>query len=547
MTWKIDAPQGNEAIKIRWELVPYTRGRVLDVGCGRLKAFEHFIGIDNGHHAEAFRHDFRPDIRAEAHDLSLFASQSCDAVFSSHLLEHIPYERCGEVLREWWRLLKVGGHLCLYLPSDLDYPLIGVYGASPDHKWNVSEEALDALMAQLNNWDLLECQRRNEGDEYSWFRVYQKTGHKPGYNGTHKEHHFSHRLPKPEKTVAVCRYGAFGDLCMASSVFAGLKKAGFHLTLYTSPPGSDVITHDPHIDRIILQSVDQVPNHLLSDFWAHIAKKYDHFVNLSESVEGSLLAMPGRTHHAWPPIPRHHAMNRNYLQLQHEIAGVPHEPAVRFYATTEEKHWARKERDKVDGPVIVWALAGSSVHKTWPYLDNVIASLMLDFPDCHVYLVGNEAGKLLEQGWEKERRVHLKCGQWSIRQTLSFIEQVDLIIGPETGVLNAAAQLPIPKVVFLSHSTVENLTRDWVQTVSLTSEHTVCKGRGNNDAPACHQMHFGWAHCTEAPLPAGADADDGLRKGMGVAQCQADISFDDAYSHIWTILNDRQSGVIVRA
>ena len=48
MVWRIDDPQGNEAQKIMWELVKYTRGRVLDIGCGNFKAFPHFIGLDNG-------------------------------------------------------------------------------------------------------------------------------------------------------------------------------------------------------------------------------------------------------------------------------------------------------------------------------------------------------------------------------------------------------------------------------------------------------------------------------------------------------------------
>ena len=48
MVWKADDPQGNESGKIRWELVKWTRGRGLDVGCGPNKAFPHMIGVDNG-------------------------------------------------------------------------------------------------------------------------------------------------------------------------------------------------------------------------------------------------------------------------------------------------------------------------------------------------------------------------------------------------------------------------------------------------------------------------------------------------------------------
>ena len=48
MVWRATDPEGNEAEKIRWAVVPYTRGKVLDIGCGPYKAFNHFIGIDSG-------------------------------------------------------------------------------------------------------------------------------------------------------------------------------------------------------------------------------------------------------------------------------------------------------------------------------------------------------------------------------------------------------------------------------------------------------------------------------------------------------------------
>jgi hypothetical protein len=47
MVWRIDDPQGDEAGKVKYLVVPYTRGAVLDMGCGPSKAFPHFIGVDD--------------------------------------------------------------------------------------------------------------------------------------------------------------------------------------------------------------------------------------------------------------------------------------------------------------------------------------------------------------------------------------------------------------------------------------------------------------------------------------------------------------------
>jgi len=504
MVWRASDPQGNESGKIKWELVPYTRGRVLDVGCGQHKPFGHFIGVDNNTDAHLFGIACTPDICMDADNLDLIADGSMDAVYSSHTLEHMVDPKA--VLKEWWKKIKVGGYLCLYLPHKDFYPNIGTDGANKDHKWDFLPDDVIKLM-EFASWDLVRNEDRNEGNEYSFFQVYKKL------QGTRK--HYSYREPKPAKTCGIVRYGAFGDLLQLSSVVRGLKEQGYHITLHTSPPGSAVIEHDPNIDRIVLQDKDQVPNLQLGDFWQSLRGKYDKFINLSESCEGSLLALPGRTPHHWAPLARHKFLNRNYMETQHDMAGVPHNLRIKFYPTKDEVEWAKKERKKFGKFTIMWALAGSGVHKTWPHVDAVIANLMLSYRDVDVVLVGDAFCKILEGGWENEPRVHCRSAVWTIRETLTMAQNMDMVIGPETGVLNAVSCLSIPKVVFLSHSTVENLTRDWVNTTSLWAKNTNCKGRGKNEAPACHMMHYNWQNCDRVP--------DG-EPGAGTAVCQAEIS-----------------------
>jgi len=145
---------------------------------------------------------------------------------------------------------------------------------------------------------------------------------------------------------------------------------------------------------------------------------------------------------------------------------------------------------------------------------------MLHHPGVSVVLCGGPDCVILEQGWENEPRVHCVSGKWGIRQTLTFAScEADLVIGPETGVLNAVACEEVPKIVFLSHSSEENLTRDWVNTTSLQSKGTRCKGRDSDDVPACHMMHYGWEFCTQ-------DVE------TGTAKCQKDISMQEVAYHV---------------
>lgn len=497
MTWNLNDPQGDEAAKIRWELVEYTSGRGLDLGCGQFKAFPHFTGVDNGHHWGMKGVDVHVNT---CENLDIFATQSMDFVFSSHLLEHIVDTK--KALKEWMRVIKQNGHLCLYLPHKEHYPNIGKEGANPDHKHDFMPEDIIEVMKELGGWDLVRNETRSEGKEYSFFQVYKKL------QGDKQK--FSYLDPKPEKTCAVIRYGAFGDLIQASSIFHGLKKQGYHVTLYTTKGGKAVVSNDPNIDKFIVQDNEQVPNHALVPFWEAIAKKYDKFINLSESVEGTLLSLPSRTAHKWPKELRHKMLNVNYSEFAHDLAELPHDIKQKFYPTDDEKAWALAEKKKIGGTVILWSLAGSAVHKTWPYLDNVIAMLMLNNKDVKVVLVGDELCQLLEQGWEAEERVIKRSGKWSIRESLSFAQIADLVIGPETGVLNAVGQENVPKVIFLSHSSPENLTKHWINT-SVMVPKTSCY--------PCHMMHYNFDYCKR-------------NEEVGCAQCQVDISPDDVYKAI---------------
>ena len=116
---------------------------------------------------------------------------------------------------------------------------------------------------------------------------------------------------------------------------------------------------------------------------------------------------------------------------------------------------------------------------------------MLECPRAKVVFVGDTACQLLEEGWEEEPRVIRRSGVWSIRESLAFVQVADCVVGPETGVLNAAGFLDVPKVIMLSHSSKENLTRDWKRTTVLTAQGLPCQ--------PCHRLHYGDRYCHVEP------------------------------------------------
>ena len=503
MVWRADDQQGNEAGKVRWEIVEYTRGHGLDLGCGPHKAFPHFTGVDNLKDVGLFGIEMVPDKVVESCErLTEFGDESQNFVFSSHLLEHI--DDYAGALKEWWRVIRPGGHLVLYLPHKDLYPRCGTPGSNPDHKHDF--EPLDikrAMYEAQSGWSLLVNEVRNQGMEYSFLQVWKKRRDGLQRDETCHVQRKEDRKPK----VCVVRYGGFGDMLQAAGVLPALKEQGFRVTVMTTPRGQGVIEFDPNVDRFFIQDENQVPNHLLGEFWEYQSKKFDRFINLSESVEGTLLALPGRVNHSWPHAIRNKYLNLNYHEFTAELAGVPFSPEGRFYATAEERTTVAKlMRDKnndISAFHVVFALSGSSQHKFYAGQDAVIAGMLLDIPNIHIYLTGDEACKILECGWENESRVSLLCGEQSIRETLTLAQLADVVIGPETGVLNSVAfDGNVAKICLLSHSSEENLTKHWVNSYPITPVGIDCY--------PCHRLHYGMKYCRED-------------KETGTAMCQMSI------------------------
>lgn len=310
-------------------------------------------------------------------------------------------------------------------------------------------------------------------------------------------------------TACVVRYGAYGDTIQAMSVIRQLKKDGYHVTLLTQHPSHEAVMMDPSIDRMVVQTMNQVPMGQLGHFWpwferygAPGGKKFDKWVNLTESVESNLLAIPGNIRFMWSPKARHAAMDINYLEFQHLVAGCEYNPSYTFYSNDEEKAWRAREIEKMKKAgieqYILWPLAGSSrTHKVYPHAPGVWEHLIKYYPGWGVVTTGDDTCKVLEEGHVGRPRMWCAAGKYTFRQTLLLMEEAKVVVGPETGVMSAAAFYPMPKIALLTHSTVKNLTRDWVNTTSIWAPKTVCPGRGNNEVPACHKMLPNFEGCRQ--------------------------------------------------
>ena len=300
-------------------------------------------------------------------------------------------------------------------------------------------------------------------------------------------------------------------MIQTSSILPYFKDQGWFVTLNTTERGFGIIKNDPHIDEVFLQGNNQVANAELSSYWEKLSKHFTKFVQLSESIEGKLLALPDRPQYRWSKKLRHQRMNKDYFKQMHDLSGAALPPRPKFYPTEMEKIQAKQVRDQAGCFLIMWVLSGSSVHKAWPYVDNVVAALLLNYPGVWIVFVGEELCQLLEEPWKNEKRVIRKSGRWDIRNTLTLSQQVDMVIGPETGVLNCVAYEDIPKIILLSHSSAKNFGAKFVNTTTIKPKGVSCY--------PCHKLHYRWRTCNRD-------------EKTGAAMCQANIRPDRVYQAI---------------
>ena len=459
---------------VRFDILPYTVGDGLDVGCGDARPWDYIVGID----CKAGTTGRGPNHLRDARKLTgYFAPESQDFIFSSYLLQEL--DDWKKVLADWWGLIKPDGYLIVFLP--LVEAKEGVKECTP--------KGLVDAMVPNRPWQLVEA-RINDG---AFFHVYRKCDRPT-------------ELEKPDhdKICAVVKLGAHGDALMASSVFPGLKAQGFYTLLYCQDTTEAVLRHDPHIDHII-RFDSRVPMDELGTLFRWIETKYRHSRVLVECVEGTLLPSPQKISYHFPHALRTKFMDHNYVEVHQMQAKVPLAPHQKFYPNDEEKRWANEIRKTLKNYVVVIVPNGSSVTKFWPYAPHLARKLQR--PDVSVVVLGDKRGiefdphpNLLDIGMT-----------WDIRQAMTFCQLADVVVGQETGLLNSVGFEPdVRKVVLLTHSSVENLTRDWPNTASLS---------GNVHCSPCHRLHYGWEFCDRNQV-------------TQAAACQSAINVSDVLKEI---------------
>jgi predicted SAM-dependent methyltransferase len=152
----------SETEKIRPKVMKWLDGFVFDIGCGHDKVKPAAVGIDCRPLPGVDRVTNR--LNSISVDMAEYRGIA-DAVYSSHCLEH--FQDDVGAIKDWSRLIKVGGYLVLYLPE------ISLYTVNnPEHLHEYKyEEFVSTFMAQFENLKVEDHGLDSGYDRYSFWIV----------------------------------------------------------------------------------------------------------------------------------------------------------------------------------------------------------------------------------------------------------------------------------------------------------------------------------------------------------------------------------------
>jgi len=336
------------------------------------------------------------------------------------------------------------------------------------------------------------------------------------------------------KRAAVYRAGAVGDSLIASSVVALLARSFDEVEVICDAPWSCMWAANPHVTTLTELPDGTLPiDSAVRREWAiGKAREYAKFVDLTNSVEVQLTLAPTQAAFHWPAAVRRSLCDRSYLELAHDIAELPHDfsPGPRFYPSDAERQKAERLRATLGSPLFGLQMAGSRIDRVYPFWVELVVRLLRGLPAAHVMLFGAPGPEAVMAesvvqavaadgtGDRVAVAISRDSKEWRIRESLTMLQQCDLVVGPDTGPMWAVAMEPMPKLCLLSVATPTNVTKHWKNTVALHASSQI-------DCWPCHRLH---------------ETNEFCRKSVhtDAAACISDIHPDIVLAHVSRFLRD---------
>ncbi|MGH7509636.1 MAG: lipopolysaccharide heptosyltransferase II [Gemmatimonadales bacterium] len=284
-------------------------------------------------------------------------------------------------------------------------------------------------------------------------------------------------MPHTNKSpnVLAVRFSSIGDILLATPLLRAIRHAhpGVRLTVLTKRPYLPLLSHNPHVHRVI----GLAPGRSLASLAAELrGDEYTHLLDLHDNLRSRALRMlvPG----PWRTYPKHrlarallvHGKRNRYrdrrpvperyfsaaTDLHVAPDGAPPELFIGQEATGEAAAWLAAAGLDSESSIIALAPGAAHATKRWPleHWRALIERLIKD--GSAVVIVGGPgdaplAGELLDP---TSNRVVSAAGIFGLQSTGALLQRARLVVSGDTGIMHMATAVGTP-VVALFGPTVE--------------------------------------------------------------------------------------------
>jgi len=274
------------------------------------------------------------------------------------------------------------------------------------------------------------------------------------------------------KRIMIVRDAAVGDGLMVTPAVHDLADKGYEVFVATKKiVGDAVFACNPHVTKL-LRLEAQTDMKARSKRIQELADKHkiDVVADCAFTCEGKYLFHRDSPNYD-KPLEFRRALSEHvsyYEHINREILRCERTRPELYVHPNEEHFWVSLRSRKLGARFVQIQLTGSSINKMYPFWPVVIKSLLTTDPRVIVLTTGDPLlGKIIETSCAEfgcdPRRIWAACGdkRMTLRDSIVATKFVNVVVGPETGVINAAGCFDTPKVVLLTHSNARNLCAGW--------------------------------------------------------------------------------------
>lgn len=299
-------------------------------------------------------------------------------------------------------------------------------------------------------------------------------------------------LPEGKKALVI-RWGAIGDMVFVTPIPRLLKEQGYYVVVNCQRPGLIIMQHNPYIDEFWFQESKAIDPTKYDDYWKLIEAGFDKVINLTQSIEGDLLQFPSYMNSMRER--KDEREDDNFIDYTLEFAGFKERglrPEI-YFNEQEEVETQKFMEEFKDKFVVLVVLMGSSISKAypwWPFIFNE-TTLYKDMPELITITTGDEWGRLLE--WDHPQNVR-GASTLSVRKSIALAKYANLVIGPDTGILNGAGAFDVPKICLLGQTSWNNICKYWENDYSVKSP---------SKCSPCYRIVYNREQCNVDPVTQG--------------------------------------------